>query len=116
MVCGGCRMRVQRRDLSLPVKRDTLVTTIHGDILESNVAEESARGAPTANLVEKRLNRNAVRCPACRSDRVYRAGRRGLLQTRVLPMFGFYPWQCKGCGADVMIRRRDRLHRRITDG
>jgi hypothetical protein len=30
-------------------------------------------------------------------------------------MFGFYPWQCKGCGADVMIRRRDRRHRRMAD-
>ena len=76
---------------------------------------ESAKGAPTVNLVEKRLNHIAVRCPACRSDHVYRAGRRGLLQTMVLPMFGFYPWQCKGCGADVMIRRRDRPRRRMAD-
>jgi hypothetical protein len=80
------------------------------------MAEERARRAPTANLVEKRLNPGAVCCPACRSDHVYRAGRRGLLQTRVLPMFGFYPWQCKGCGADVMIRRRGRRHRRMADG
>jgi len=77
---------------------------------------ESAKEAPTASLVEKRLNPSGVCCPACRSDRVYRAGRRGLLQTRVLPMFGFYPWQCKGCGADVMIRSRDRRHRRMADG
>jgi len=57
-------------------------------------------------------NRYAVYCPACGSDRVYRLERKGLVQKTVYPIFGLYPWQCKKCLAEVMLRKRHRLRRK----
>lgn len=79
------------------------------------MAEESARGAPLENVVEMGRSRDAVYCPACRSDRMYRLERRGIFQKNVFPFFGFYPWQCKGCGAEAMLRKRNRRRRKHTD-
>lgn len=66
------------------------------------------------NLVEVDRSRDLIYCPSCRSDRIYRLERRGILQKKLLPFFGFYPWQCKGCGAEVMLRKRNRRHRKHT--
>jgi len=46
---------------------------------------------------------------------MYRLERRGIFQKNVFPFFGFYPWQCKGCGAEAMLRKRNRRRRKHTD-
>jgi hypothetical protein len=46
---------------------------------------------------------------------MYRRERRGILEKNLFPVFGLYPWQCKGCGAEVMLRKRKRWHKKKTD-
>ncbi len=76
---------------------------------------ESAREAPAGNIFEVSRNRDVVYCPACRGDRVYRVERKGLIEKKVFPIFGFYPWQCKDCGTELMLRKRKRRRRKHTD-
>lgn len=76
------------------------------------VAEESARGALAENVVEMGRSSDLVYCPACGGDRMYRVERKGILQKRVFPIFGFYPWQCKECGAETQLRKRNRRRRK----
>ncbi|MGA2339944.1 MAG: hypothetical protein ABSF75_08615 [Terracidiphilus sp.] len=76
------------------------------------MADESTWGTPAGNAVEMGRSSDAVCCPACRSDWMYRAERRGILQKSVFPYFGLYPWHCKGCGAEVMLRKRYRRRRK----
>jgi DNA-directed RNA polymerase subunit RPC12/RpoP len=78
------------------------------------VAEESARGALAGNAVEISRSRDVVYCPSCRSDRMYRVERRGILQKSLFPFFGLFPWQCKECGAKLMLRKRNRRRRKHT--
>lgn len=59
-------------------------------------------------------NRDVVCCPTCGGDHVHRLERKGLVQRKVFPLFGFYPWHCKGCGAEVMLRKRNRRRRKHT--
>jgi hypothetical protein len=42
---------------------------------------------------------------------MYRLERSGLVQKWVDPILGFYPWQCKACGAEAMLRKRHRRRR-----
>ena len=49
-----------------------------------------------------------IHCRYCRSLRVFRVYRQGILQERVYPVFGIYPWKCKACGAFMLLRRRKR--------
>jgi hypothetical protein len=72
------------------------------------------KGALAVSLVEADRSRDKVYCPACRSDRMYRMDRRGILQKNVFPFFGLFPWQCKNCQAEAMLRKRKRRHRKPT--
>jgi predicted RNA-binding Zn-ribbon protein involved in translation (DUF1610 family) len=76
------------------------------------VAEESARGALAGNVVEMGRTRDVVYCPACGGDRMYRLERKGIIQKSIYPFFGFFPWQCKECGNEVMLRKRNRRKRK----
>ncbi len=76
--------------------------------------ENSASGAPAENGVEIVRKRDVVYCPNCGGDRMYRVDRRGLLRRNVFPIFGFYPWVCKGCGHDALLRKRNRRRRKRT--
>lgn len=78
---------------------------------ETEVDENSAREALTGNVAEVARKRRVVYCPECGGDRMYRVERRGLLRRRVFPIFGFYPWVCKGCGREVLLRKRNRRRR-----
>jgi predicted RNA-binding Zn-ribbon protein involved in translation (DUF1610 family) len=80
----------------------------------STVAEESARGALAGNVVEMGKSGDLVYCPACGGDRMYRLERKGILQKKMFPFFGFYPWQCKECGAEALLRKRKRRRRKRT--
>ncbi|SPE26300.1 hypothetical protein SBA5_540058 [Candidatus Sulfotelmatomonas gaucii] len=56
--------------------------------------------APRENL------RDEVMCRFCGSDRVFRIYREGFLQRRIYSFFGFYPWRCRTCKANVMLHKR----------
>ena len=51
-------------------------------------------------------------CPKC-GDTMRRLARKGLLQKGVLPLFGYYPWECLGCRTKRLVRARGehRFHR-----
>ena len=77
-------------------------------IREINVAEQSVRGTLAGNLVEMVETRDVVYCPACRGERMYRMERKGIFQKSIFSRFGYFPWQCKECGVEVMLRKRNR--------
>lgn len=70
--------------------------------------ETSAQGALAGKMAGVAQKKDAVYCPACGGDRMYRVERRGILRRRVYPIFGLYPWVCKECGNEVMLRKRNR--------
>lgn len=58
-----------------------------------------------------------LNCKYCGSSYVSRIFREGLLQERVYPLFGFYPWKCKTCLETQMFRRRDKsASKKLADG
>jgi DNA-directed RNA polymerase subunit RPC12/RpoP len=84
------------------------VTTNPNGIREINVAEQSIRGTLARNAVELIEARDLVYCPACKGDRMYRMERKGIFQKSIFSRFGYFPWQCKECGIEVMLRKRNR--------
>ena len=61
----------------------------------------------TVSIVEANSANERVLCDECGSDKVHRIFRKGFLQKRIYPLFGFYPWRCKGCGLCLMLRKRE---------
>lgn len=51
-------------------------------------------------------------CPRCRQDQLARIARRGFLRQRVLPFFGFYPWECAICRKEFLKRKRGAAYRK----
>ena len=76
------------------------------------MGEESAQGALAGKVVEIERKPEPVYCPECGAPRTYRVERKGFLQRRVFPILGFFPWQCRNCGAEVILRRRNRRWKR----
>jgi hypothetical protein len=64
------------------------------------------------NIVEANSANERVLCDECDSDEVYRVFRKGFLQQRIYPMFGFFPWRCRKCGLRLMLRKRDLASKR----
>jgi pyruvate-formate lyase-activating enzyme len=55
-------------------------------------------------------------CPNCQNPEMRRRARTGFLQTKIYPLFGFYPWECFSCRATKMLRSRGKpFFRRIWD-
>ena len=52
--------------------------------------------------------RAGVPCPECGSDRPRRVERKGFLQMKVYPFFGYYPWICGDCKHVFLARKRYR--------
>jgi hypothetical protein len=53
---------------------------------------------------------NVKSCIWCGSKGLRRVHRTGFLRRRILPLFGFYPWECMSCRRKSLIRddgRRD---------
>jgi hypothetical protein len=71
------------------------------------MSEAMARPVLAGNIVEVNSASERVHCDECGSDEVYRTIRKGLFQEKIYPLFGFYPWRCKGCGLRLMLRKRD---------
>jgi len=46
-----------------------------------------------------------VKCAACGSS-LRRLSRKGFLQTRVYPFFGYYPWECPLCRQQLFIKKK----------
>lgn len=57
-------------------------------------------------------------CPNCHSPKMRRTKRVGLLQTKLLPLFGFFPWFCSNCKTGRWLRKRTErrsVPRPVTD-
>ena len=70
--------------------------------------EASTHSAVAGHLVEMTAAKDRVYCQKCGSDRVYRVERKGFMQKMIYPLFGYYPWRCKGCRDHVMLHKRNR--------
>jgi ssDNA-binding Zn-finger/Zn-ribbon topoisomerase 1 len=49
-----------------------------------------------------------VSCPECGADRLRRVERKGFMQERVYPLFGYFPWYCRECRQYSLLRKRSR--------
>ena len=72
------------------------------EVKAGNIVEVKAKDIVAVNAADER-----VHCDDCGSDEVYRIFRKGFLQQKIYPLFGFFPWRCKGCGLRLMLRKRD---------
>jgi transposase-like protein len=52
------------------------------------------------------MQHNHLVCPKCKSPYMIRLERKGFIQTRVLPVFGFFPWKCYDCRIYRFMRVR----------
>lgn len=43
-----------------------------------------------------------------------RLRRTGFLETKLFPVFGFYPWKCPQCKAKQLLRSRGKRQRKLT--
>jgi hypothetical protein len=46
-----------------------------------------------------------MHCKDC-GNNLRRLARKGFLQLRVFPLFGYYPWECPVCRKTLMIRKQ----------
>jgi len=54
---------------------------------------------------------NEFTCPECGSEQLRRLARQGLLQRKVYPLFGLFPWECPICRQTRLFRvRGKRIH------
>jgi hypothetical protein len=47
-----------------------------------------------------------LHCPHCGCAPVRRLQRKGFLQNKVYPLFGYFPWVCMTCKMSSMLRKR----------
>jgi len=76
------------------------------------VSDKIVGGAISGNVLEMGKKKEVVFCPVCGADQLYRMARVGFMRRHVFPLFGYYPWQCKECGGEAMLRKRNRRHRK----
>jgi hypothetical protein len=55
-------------------------------------------------------------CPSCNRNGMRRVKRTGLFQTRIFPIFGYYPWECSFCRAVKLFKSRGGRRSRRTQG
>jgi hypothetical protein len=46
-------------------------------------------------------------CPKCQGNRMHRLMRAGFVELKVAPLFGYFPWRCSDCKAELFLRERD---------
>ena len=66
-----------------------------------------------ADLAGKTASSAKVFCPHCGHDHARRLDRKGFMQRHIYPMFGFFPWYCRECHYNFLLRMRNR--RRSSD-
>jgi predicted nucleic acid-binding Zn ribbon protein len=59
-------------------------------------------------LVQKVQEGSRVFCPECGGNRVRRIERKGFMQKHVYAWFGYFPWYCRECHKNSMLRKRNR--------
>jgi len=70
------------------------------------VQQATAHGALAGEFIEFGKINDRLYCKECNSHRVFRIFRKGFLQERIYPWFGFYPWKCKDCKSCMFYRKR----------
>ena len=65
----------------------------------------SARSTLPAEFVEKSAAKERAYCRKC-GDRVFRIYRKGFMQEKIYPYFGYFPWRCINCHNHVMLHKR----------
>lgn len=62
--------------------------------------------------IDAEVGENAeVKCPRCGSDYLKRMRRLGIVQARIYPLFGYYPWKCTKCLGMFVLRMRSQSKR-----
>ena len=55
-----------------------------------------------------------LKCQRCFND-LRRIERVGFLETKILPLFGYYPWECPVCGGRIHIKKQH-ARKKHSDG
>ena len=74
-----------------------------------------SRSAAAAGYVEQAAATPKVECPQCGDNHPRRLERKGFLQQRVFPLFGYYPWMCGACKSTFLVRKRYRRKSKKKD-
>jgi DNA-directed RNA polymerase subunit RPC12/RpoP len=53
-----------------------------------------------------------MQCKSCGFKHLLRTRRTGWFESRVLPLFGFYPWRCRQCKAKFLLKDRGKKTRK----
>ena len=69
---------------------------------------DGSRGEAAQGFVEKTGAGTKVLCPECGGDHPRRLERKGFLQSKIYPLFGYFPWHCPECKSTYMLRKRHR--------
>jgi hypothetical protein len=56
-------------------------------------------------LLKAVVRRIEMHCRECGSN-LRRLARKGFLQLKVYPFFGYYPWECPVCRKTLMVRKQ----------
>jgi len=80
----------------------------------TQVRLDSVREPQTGQFINTSALKGHLFCKCCGSQRVFRVFREGFLKERVYPMFGFYPWKCRVCGACIILHKRERSKAEAT--
>lgn len=73
---------------------------------------ETLEQAIEIEVVENVGRRQGIQCPRCDSTYMRRMSRMGLLEGKILPIFGYFPWRCTGCGGSFLMKKRGQPTRR----
>ncbi len=56
-----------------------------------------------------------IRCPSCGDGHPRRLERKGFLEKRVYPLFGYFPWFCASCKSTFLMRKRYRRKAKMKE-
>jgi hypothetical protein len=73
--------------------------------LEARLAEK-LKVKIEEGVAERLAEEPPIRCSKCGKGHLHRVARRGFLQTKVYPLFGYYPWECSACRRISLVRKR----------
>jgi DNA-directed RNA polymerase subunit RPC12/RpoP len=60
-----------------------------------------------ASLSHRSKEKVEMVCPKCQSWRMHRRRREGFVELKVAPLFGYFPWRCSDCKAELFLRVRN---------
>jgi DNA-directed RNA polymerase subunit RPC12/RpoP len=88
------------------------ISSDHRIAVRLNIEERILPAENSEQVVEPEAQKktehgHGPQCPRCGSDYLKRMRRRGFLQVRVYPVFGYYPWKCTTCLGSVMLKKRN---------